>query len=274
VSARTRRNEAIAERPQVFLDTTVLLKAFSATLRRAPMPAFLADPDAERLTFEKCVYEAYQAFRGVGGKKPDEGRSRWAESNLKRDDDPKQLSQIANRFFEGSTSRAHFWLNFIEEAAADLEGDEQRVYEMVSPERRKAALDELEASRELRMENRRFRRLCSDFRNMLQANQVKVLAYPEVFSPGNPRLDSCNCDPRRLDWFFRSVTLPSEDFEIVYAAMRARADLFVTDDRRLRKCSFSLGLNFPLSPAAFCGGNEYREKVAAWRRRERFAEFP
>jgi hypothetical protein len=267
------RREPISVRPRVFLDTAVLLKAFSATRKQAPLPAFLTDADAERLTFEKCIYEAYLAFRGVGGKKPDEGRGRWAEQNLKLGDDPSPLSHLANRYHGGSTSRAHFWLNFIEEAAADLEGDEQRISEMVSPEGQPAALAELQARRELAVDTGRLWKLCSDFYKMLEAHQVRVLAYLEVFSPSTPDLESANCDPRVLDALFQSVTLPAEDFEIVYAAMRAGADLFVTDDYRLRRCSFSLGLNLPLSPAAFCTGAEYEEKVEAWRRRELFAEF-
>jgi hypothetical protein len=265
--------QPISDSPRVFLDTTVLLKAFSASRKQAPLPAFLTDAAAERLTFEKCIYEAYLAFRGVGGKKPDEGRGRWAGQNLASGVDPSPLSHLANRYHGGSTSRAHFWLNFIEEAAADLEGDEQRITEMVSSEGQPGALAELQARRELNADAGRSRRLCADFYKMLEAHQVRVLAYLEVFSPSTSQLETVNCDPRVLDALFQSVTLPAEDFEIVYAAMRAGADLFVTDDHRLRRCSFSLGLNLPLSPAAFCSGVEYELKVEAWRRRELVAEF-
>jgi hypothetical protein len=268
-----RCQKAISHRPRVFLDTTVLLKAFSATRKQFLLPAFLTDANAERLTFEKCIYEAYLAFRGVGGKKPDEGRGRWAEQNLTPGVDPSPLSHLANCFHRGSTSRAHFWLNFIEEAAADLEGDEQRISKMVSPESQPAALAELQALRELSTEASRCRQLCADFYQMLEAHQVRVAAYVEVFSPSASHLETANCNPQELDALFQSVTLPGEDFEIVYAAMRSGADLFVTDDHRLRRCSFSLGLNLPLSPAAFCTGAEYEEKVDAWRRRQLFADF-
>lgn len=263
----------MSDRPRVFLDTTVLLKAFSATRKQVPLPAFLTDVDAERLTFEKCVYEAYMAFRGVGGKKPDEGRGRWAEQHLKLKEDPSKLSDLANRFHGGDASLAHLWINLIEGAAVDLEGDEQWIYEMVSSEGQPEALTELEARRKLAENTARFWKLCSDFREMLGDYRVKVLAYSEVFSPPASDLLTAKCDPRMLDALFQSVTLPSEDFEIVYAAMRAGAALFVTDDHRLRRSSFSLGLNLSLSPAAFCAGVEYEKKVNAWRRGGLSADF-
>ena len=234
----------------------------------------MTDPAAERLTFEKCVYEAYLAFRGIGGKKPDEGRGRWAQMNL--DDpgaDPLSLSHLANRFHGGSTSRAHFWLSFIEEAAADLEGDEEAIHEMVSEEGRPEALAELAARRELSRDHARFLRLGREFWSLLDRHEVTLLAYMDVFSPEALSPGPNTCDPRMLDGLFQSMTVPAEDFEIVYAAIRADADLFVTEDKRLRQCSFSLGLHLPLSPADFCTAAEYEEAVEAWRRHERFAEF-
>lgn len=109
-----RRSQPISDHPRVFLATSVLLKAFSATRKQAPLPAFLTDADAERLTFEKSVYEAYLAFRGIGGKKPDEGRGRWAERNLDPAVDPLSLSRRANRFHGQDVAVAHLWVNLIE----------------------------------------------------------------------------------------------------------------------------------------------------------------
>jgi len=257
-------SQPISNQPRVFLDTSVLLKALSATRKQAPLPGFLTDADAERLTFEKCVYEAYLAFRGIGGKKPDEGRGRWAERNLDPAADPLPLSQLANRFHGQNLASAHLWVNLIEEAAADLEGDEEWIHQTVKKEDRPAALAELQHRRELAQDTGRFWRLCTEFRQVLHAHRVRVLSYLEVFSLQAPSVGS-SCDPRMLDGLFQSVTLPAEDFEIVYAALRADADLFVTDDHRLRRSSFSLGLHLPLSVGGFCAAAEYEERAAAWR---------
>lgn len=252
---------------------TVLLKAFSATRKGFPLPAFMTDPGAERLTFEKCVYESYLAFRGVGGKKPDEGRGRWAQMNFDPAADPLSLSHLANRFHGGSTSRAHFWLSFIEEAAADLAGDEETIHEMVSEEGRPEALAELAARRDLSRDHARFLRLGRDYWRLLDRHEVTLFTYMDVFSPKALGPGPNTCDPRMLDGLFQSVTVPAEDFEIVYAALRADADLFVTEDKRLRKCSFSLGLHLPLSPGDFCTAAAYEGRVVAWREEHSVADI-
>jgi hypothetical protein len=179
--------------------------------------------------------------------------------------DPLSLSDLANRFHGKSTSRAHFWLNFIDGDAADLEGDEEAVHEMVSEEGQPEALAELAARRELSRDQARFLRLGREFWSLLDRHEVALLTYMDVFSPETLGPGPNYCDPRMLDALFQSVTLPAEDFEIVYAALRADADLFVTDDHRLCRSSFSLGLNLPLSPGDFCTAAEYEERIEAWR---------
>jgi hypothetical protein len=52
--------------------------------------------------------------------------------------------------------------------------------------------------------------------------------------------------------FVRDTAIPSEDFEIVYCATRVQAQIFLTDDKYLVRCSKSLGLNNILSPTVFC----------------------
>jgi hypothetical protein len=67
----------------VFLDTSDLLSGFAAYRTKGyELPYCMTDLQAKRYTFEKCVYEAYTAFRGVGGKRPDEGRGNWAQKHL------------------------------------------------------------------------------------------------------------------------------------------------------------------------------------------------
>lgn len=83
----------------VFVDTAALLPAFASHLNgsAAPLPAFLADAGVTRVTFEKCVFEAYMALRGVGGKKPDEGRNDWAQRHLREGHKDVTLDSLVSR---------------------------------------------------------------------------------------------------------------------------------------------------------------------------------
>jgi hypothetical protein len=71
--------------------------------------------------------------------------------------------------------------------------------------------------------------------------------------------------PWELDRVVRNTIIPSEDLEIVYAAMKVSADLFVTDDEKLRTCAFSLGNNFALAHSSFCGREDCDDRVAKLR---------
>jgi len=97
----------------VFLDTSVLLKAFSIFRNEGALPDYITDKTTQKYTFEKCIFEAYMAFRGVGGKKPDEGRGDWAQRNLKQETDPKSMGDLGNLFHEKDQQYAFFWSNQI-----------------------------------------------------------------------------------------------------------------------------------------------------------------
>lgn len=255
-------------RPKVFLDTTVLLKGFASHLRNQKIPFYLTDHSAQRFTFEKCVFETYMAFRGVGGKKPDEGRGDWAIRFLQSEDDPAPVGKLISKYHGGSRDMGHFWINQILEAEAGLEGMERSIYAFVRPDQQEEALDRLRKLRELSVERQKFEALCWKFNDFLASQNVTELAYAWVFNIEAFYSNSSsvhNAGPDCLDSFARDTTIPSEDFEIVYAALRASADIFVTDDSRLRACARSLGLNFPLSPSAFCGSTEYSQRVTEWR---------
>jgi hypothetical protein len=244
---------------KVFLDTTALLKGFAAFRNRQPLPLYICDSTVKRFTFEKCVFETFMAFRGVGGKKPDEGRGRWAESNLKAEADPASIGKLASRFHDGDTSRAFYWLNQILEAGSGIGNYEQNVRTFVKPEELHRALEEVQALRQLVDERNKFDALCQEFYKFLDLQAIAELCYCEVFDfqQGASRQVSPAC----LDGFVRDTALPSEDFEIVYAAMTMPADVFVTDDERLITCTMSLGLNYPISRWRFCKGIEYENKV-------------
>ena len=48
-----------------FLDTGALLHAFSIYRNRRELASYLKLPSFKNFTFEKCIYEAHMAFRGV-----------------------------------------------------------------------------------------------------------------------------------------------------------------------------------------------------------------
>jgi len=233
---------------RVFIDTTALLAGFARARRGMALPTYLSDPDAERWTFEKNVFESYLAFRGIGGKKPDEGRGRWAEANLKDSDDPRAVGAMSSLYHKGDTPQAHFWLNHIESFVGC-----ERAMRFAE-----AAGDENNTLNDLLHEHSRFDSLCDAFRDFLRDCQIRVLPYQRVFGSLSGRTVSA----ATLDGLVRTTAIPSEDFEIVFAAMSVNVDIFVTDDERLITSARSLGLNLPLSAGSFCRRFEYDPAVS------------
>lgn len=244
---------------KVFLDTTVLLKGFAALRSEQKLPFYLRDSSAERYTFEKCIFESYMAFRGVGGKKPDEGRGRWAEVNLKAKTDPSPIHKLSSKLHGGSSRMAFYWVNQILEAGGRVDNLESYITKYVEPEKQGQAIADVEALRELVSERGKFERLCWDFLDFLKQCDVKVLPYIHVFDMAKSQ--ECMVNACCLDSFVRDTALPSEDFEIVYAALCIDADIFVTDDNRLITCASSLGLNYPLGESQFCKSVDYKNKA-------------
>lgn len=250
----------------VFLDTSVLLKAFVAYRQNHKLPLFMNDQETKRFTFEKCIYEAYMAFRGVGGKKPSEGRGDWAPRFLKGENDPKPLSTLASKAHEDSMEYAFFWSNHI------LGIDFENYAEAMSGYLHSNNLEEIEIARQnldnmafLKAQRNFFEILCDDFNHMLRENNIIELSYTHVFGGDDTWADElgirlAHLDVYTLDSFVRETVIPSEDFENIFAASLIWTDIFVTDDNQLTRCAWSLGVNTPLSPAAFCRGEEYELK--------------
>jgi hypothetical protein len=235
---------------KVFLDTNILIKAFVAYRKGCAMPIYLTDPHAQRFTFEKCIYECYMIFRDVGKKKSGEknNENNWAQKYLDKDRDPRTLPDLTNKYHDKNKWLASYWINQIEELVCDEYYHNEPGYK------------DLLRNREL------FERLCEELREMLKRNNVAILFYHHIFG-AEDQIGYCNLSglhPYGLDILARTTIISSEDFEIVYAAMRIRADIFVTDDARLREYAGSLGLNLPLSPNAFCSGDEYESKIYEW----------
>lgn len=251
----------------VFLDTTVLLKGFAALRKDATLPLCFLDPKAKRYTFEKCVFESYMAFRGVGGKKPDEGRGKWAESNLKGKSDPPTIGKLTSQFHGGDSGLSFFWANQILEIRDRLSDFEQEAVGLVQSEEMDKLQKDIGIMHQLAEARDNFESLCEEFRNFLESYAVNVIPYCRVFDYQQGGFRQVR--PALLDGFARDTALPSEDFEIVYAAMTIPADLFVTDDARLIVCASSLGLNLPISAESFCKSNKYKDKSLEFRKPSR-----
>ena len=73
----------------------------------------MIDHENQRFTFEKCSDEAYIAFRGVGGKKPSEGRGDWAKRFLSESGAPQPLEKLAGKYHGDNIGYALFWANQI-----------------------------------------------------------------------------------------------------------------------------------------------------------------
>lgn len=276
------------EQLKVFLDTNILLKGFvtyrnnvsvldeymrdetvqldSETILTAVsnknLLSCLTDKTAQRYTFEKCIFESYMAFRGIGGKKPDEGRGDWAQRFLRNDSDPKSVGDLSSVFHGGWSEGSFYWINQILELYGNdsLQRQRQLVNQYTDESKREKALERIEQLERLIEERSKFEALCWDFDRFIRKMRIQVVPYGTVFDAQES--DDTMYHLTQLDSFVRETALPSEDFEIVYAAMRLRADIFVTDDKRLIKCSHSLGLNYPLSAFNFCESSEYLQRAS------------
>jgi hypothetical protein len=235
----------------------------------------LLDPDADRYTFEKCIFEAYLTFCGIGGKKPDEGRGRWAESHLTSTKDPFPLGKLVSKYHGGNAQLGHFWVNNIDSFGwGAIDDYENGIARYVRPEDKEESLRELAHFRDLAEQRQRYDELCWRFNDFLDAQQVTVVSYLAAFGPESISVRGVRLDvhPACMDSLVRDTAIPSEDYEIVFAALRLEPHLFVTDDQRLISAAWSLGLNLPLSAASFCSAADYAERVAECRARIASAE--
>lgn len=227
---------------RVFLDTNVLLTAFGPWRSASVSSPLLLAADVERVTFEKCVYEAHLAFRGIGGKKPDEGRQDWARRYLIRSGDPFPLEQATGKLHGGSLFLAHFWVGQADETQWTLSGTlEEYMAEVgryVRTEDQSHAASGWEQMQAAIENHRRYQSLFAEFREFLAAHSVEVLSYEDVYTPGAYR------DRLLLmDGISTRSTIPSEDFEIVVAGLLSRASLFVSTDKRLLTATASIEPN-------------------------------
>jgi len=221
---------------KIFLDTNILLKAFAKYLTKSNSSQYL-NSKYQLYTFEKCKSECYMAFRGVGGKKPDEGRGDWASRHLRKDIYPAQLSKIASKYFDGDTAYASYSINHIEEEYFSL--DESMIKYITEKEHIKF-YEYNNKIRELYNEKNKFDSLINEFETFLEINNVKVLYYFQIFTLDNTQ------NVIHFNEFCKNTVIPSEDLEIIYSALIEKVDIFLTIDKKLKKLLASLGQNLPL----------------------------
>ncbi len=251
---------------KVFIDTSAILPAF-ARWRSDPKvtkDSLFCREDIKRITLEKCVFECYMAFRGVGGKKPDEGRGDWARRQLSSDADPKSLDTLANTCHGQSYEMAHFWINNIDGMDVSPE-QEAKESQLVVEADREGSAEDFAKFRILAHNRAAFASLCDELRKFLAEKAVEVVPYVTTFDSQWNEGDG-NTHPCILDGLVRDTAIPSEDFEIVFTAMRSKCDLFVTEDRRLIRAAYSLGLNLPLCGGQFCMVSDFEQTLAVHRK--------
>jgi len=242
-------------RPIVFLDTNVLISAFDGYRKKKRLPFYLSDPEARRFTFEKCIFEAYMVFRGVIKK---EGK--WAQDHLDKNNDPRPLNDLINKYHrynnENNLFEGNYWINNIEGNEWLVDFYEDALKDPLNS-KNETLLRNLKVFKGLVRNRNLFEKLCDEFNKMLKKCDIRILMYSEVFCTKENELFYTNTIDLiwMLDTLGRTIIVPSEDLEIVFAAMWLRADIFVTDDDSLIEHSPSLGLNLPLSAASFCRGN-------------------
>lgn len=229
-------------KPTVFLDTSVLLTAFG-NVRNGGAPSFILHTDAvARTTFEKCVFECFLAFRGVGGKKPDEGRQDWAQRFLRLEGDPVPLGDAAGKLHFGSLSAAHYWTGQADEAQWVLpESFEEYMEEIeryVRPEEWDQA-EEIWGNLQKIFENhRRYQRLFGEFKAFLSKHDIQVIGYEAIYTQAKQSWRMMT-----MEGLSQRSTIPNEDFEIVVAALLSEPEAFVSTDRRLLAATASIEAN-------------------------------
>jgi len=228
--------------PSAFLDTSVLLTVFGNIRNGCHKPFILDTKGLTKLTFEKCVFECFLAFRGVGGKKPDEGRQDWAKRFLRVDGDPVPLSEAAGKLHFGSIDAAHYWTGQADEAQWVLpESFDEYMADVrrhVHPEEWDHAAEIWGNLQKIFNNHRRYLKLFSDFKMFLADHDISIISHEDLYTKERQRRRQIT-----MEGLSQRSTIPNEDFEIVVAALLTEPDLFVSTDQRLLTATASIEAN-------------------------------
>ncbi len=225
-----------------FLDTSVLLTVFGNIRNGSHKSPILDIEGLTKLTFEKCIFECFLAFRGIGGKKPDEGRQDWAQRFLRLNGDPVPLGKAAGKLHFGSINAAHYWIGQADEAQWSLPDsfDEYMagVKRHVCPEEWDHAVEIWGNLQKIFDNHRRYLRLFSDFKTFLADHDISIISHEHLYTKERQQWRQII-----MEGLSQRSTIPNEDFEIVVAALLTEPELFVSTDRRLLTATASIEAN-------------------------------
>ena len=197
------------------------------------------------------------AFRGVGGKKPDEGRGDWASRHLKSKNHPKTIDHLFNKV--GNKNHSYFLINQVSESFYDFPYENlnnenfDAVFNQYLEEKYITIGDFIQGNfddyrehyytrilKEVLSEKIKFSKLKNDFKIFLQEANIEKIHYHDVFYLHWNEIITYSGG---IEWYAQNTIIPSEDLEIVLAATLIHTNIFLTTDRRLKTCLYSLGLN-------------------------------
>lgn len=219
-----RKRKEKTTKTTIFLDTNILRAIFISYVNGEDWRSKFQLPTSFRLvTAQKCLLEMYGILK-TGVLTQELACYGCTYSSSKRDD------SLLKRVLEGNEVHDIFWHSHVLEAAVTLKEE--------------TANDD-EHTRKLRQLARWrscYEHVRSDFDNFLDGEKIEYVLYSMLFTHHEWQA--------KLEDLAVETLIPGEDIEIVLAAWHLGADIFLTEDKRLIRFSFSL----PLEPniPAFC----------------------
>ncbi len=228
----------------IFLDTNILRAIFISYVNGEDWRSKYQLPTSFRLvTAQKCLLEMYGILK-TGVLTQELAAYGCSYSLSKRDD------SLLKRVLDRNEFHDIFWHRQVLEAAVTLKEETER---------------DDEHTRKLRQLVRWrscYERVRSDFESFLDAEKIEYVLYGTLFNHHEWQA--------KLEDLAVETLIPGEDIEIVLSAWYLGADIFLTEDKRLIRFSFSL----PLEPhiPAFCSSANFEQTLA--QNREGFRTFP
>jgi len=214
-------------RKKIFLDTPILRRAFVMWINGEDWRGhYKLGTEFELITSEKNIAEIYGILK-----------TNILESDLKIYGIVSS-KRLRDMVLNGNDFLNIFWHHQTLEAMHSVEIQE------------KDSSETAKGLRALFAWRNAYEKACDNFYEFLNVESIKWVHYGALF-----------VDPEwqwKLSVLARETLIPSEDLEIVLAAWFANSDIFLTDDRKLVRFSFSLGLE--PSPV-FCEPKDFENKL-------------
>lgn len=228
----------------IFLDTNILRAIFIASVNGEDWRSKYRLPTSFRLvTAQKCLLEMYGILKT--GVLTQELAIYGCNYSLSKRDD-----SLLKRVLDGNEFHDIFWHRHVLEAGVTLK------------EETECDNEHTRKLRQLVKWRPCYERVRSDFESFLDAEGIEYVLYSTLFNHHEWQA--------KLEDLAVETLIPGEDIEIVLSAWYLRADIFLTEDKKLIRFSFSL----PLEPhiPAFCSLANFEQTLAE--KREGFRTFP